>query len=88
MVGQILPNNNEKCYSNFSPKFSQLNTAQASHSTAGKLQLATHCLTDYLTDYRPVALASGEHRGRAGTQAGPFVDWCRGSGVVVGVQRL
>jgi hypothetical protein len=27
MVGQILPNNNEKCYSNFSPKFSQLNTA-------------------------------------------------------------
>jgi hypothetical protein len=27
MVEQILPNNNEKCYSNFSPKFSQLNTA-------------------------------------------------------------
>jgi hypothetical protein len=27
MVGQILPNNNEKCYSNFSPHFSQLNTA-------------------------------------------------------------
>jgi hypothetical protein len=27
MVGQILPNNNEKCYSNFSPKFYQLNTA-------------------------------------------------------------
>jgi hypothetical protein len=27
MVGQILPNNNEKCYSNFSPKFSQLTTA-------------------------------------------------------------
>jgi hypothetical protein len=26
MVGQILPNNNEKCYSNFSPNFSQLNT--------------------------------------------------------------
>jgi hypothetical protein len=29
MVGQILLNNNEKCYSNFSPKFSQLNTALA-----------------------------------------------------------
>jgi hypothetical protein len=27
MAGQILPNNNEKCYSNFSPYFSQLNTA-------------------------------------------------------------
>jgi hypothetical protein len=27
MVEQILPNNNEKCYSNFSHKFSQLNTA-------------------------------------------------------------
>jgi hypothetical protein len=27
MVGQILPNNNEKCYNNFSPHFSQLNTA-------------------------------------------------------------
>jgi hypothetical protein len=27
MVGQILPNNNEKCYSNFSPNFPQLNTA-------------------------------------------------------------
>jgi hypothetical protein len=28
MVEQILPNNNEKCYSNFSPKFSQLNPAK------------------------------------------------------------
>jgi hypothetical protein len=27
MVEQILPNNNQKCYSNFSPKFSHLNTA-------------------------------------------------------------
>jgi hypothetical protein len=27
MVGQILPNNNEKWYNNFLPKFSQLNTA-------------------------------------------------------------
>jgi hypothetical protein len=27
MIGQILPNNNEKYYSNFSPKFSQLNAA-------------------------------------------------------------
>jgi hypothetical protein len=26
MVRQILPNNNEKCYSHFSPNFSQLNT--------------------------------------------------------------
>jgi len=27
MVEQILPNNNEKCYSNFSPQFPQLNAA-------------------------------------------------------------
>jgi hypothetical protein len=27
MVEQILSNNNEKCYSNFLPYFSQLNTA-------------------------------------------------------------
>jgi hypothetical protein len=29
MVEQILSNNNEKCYTNFSTKFSQLNTAKA-----------------------------------------------------------
>jgi hypothetical protein len=28
IVEQILPNNNEKCYSNFSPTLSQLNTAK------------------------------------------------------------
>jgi hypothetical protein len=28
MVEQILPNNNEKCYNNFSSNFSQLNTAK------------------------------------------------------------
>jgi hypothetical protein len=34
MVGQILPNNNEKRYSNFSPNFSQLNTPLAQPITA------------------------------------------------------
>jgi hypothetical protein len=27
MIEQILPNNNEKCYKNFLPKFLDLNTA-------------------------------------------------------------
>jgi hypothetical protein len=26
MIGQILPNNNERCYSNFSPTFREVNT--------------------------------------------------------------
>jgi len=37
-----------------------------------KLQLATQCLTLQTTDLAmPAALASGERRGRAATQAGP-----------------
>jgi hypothetical protein len=26
MIGQILPNNNKRCYSNFSPTFHEVNT--------------------------------------------------------------
>jgi hypothetical protein len=26
MIGQILPNNNERCYNNFSPTFREVNT--------------------------------------------------------------
>jgi hypothetical protein len=37
MVEQILPNNNEKCYSNFSPYFSQLNTALKDSSRSFRL---------------------------------------------------
>jgi hypothetical protein len=29
MIGQILPNNNERCYSNFSPTFREVNTPNA-----------------------------------------------------------
>jgi hypothetical protein len=36
MVGKILPNNNEKCYSNFSHKFPQLNTAMGENEKYGK----------------------------------------------------
>jgi hypothetical protein len=30
MIGQILPNNNEKCYSNFSPTFREVNAPRGS----------------------------------------------------------
>jgi hypothetical protein len=36
MVEQILPNNNEKCYSTFSHKFSQLNTQPRSYRAGGR----------------------------------------------------
>jgi hypothetical protein len=45
MIRQILPNNNEKCYSNFSPKFSQLNTAPSGTKdvvAVGALQFRIH----------------------------------------------
>jgi hypothetical protein len=41
MVGQILPNNNEKCYCNFSPHFSQLNTAVVLISTKKNVETRT-----------------------------------------------
>jgi hypothetical protein len=47
MVGQILPNNNEMCYSNFSPKFSQLNTALDPQFGAQNLHSA-HCSNSFV----------------------------------------
>jgi hypothetical protein len=35
MIGQILPNNNETCYSNFSPTFREVNTPEAGNFLGG-----------------------------------------------------
>jgi hypothetical protein len=45
MIGQILPNNNEKCYKNFSQKFlasKQALNAIGAHSTGGRTDVLTN----------------------------------------------
>jgi hypothetical protein len=36
MIGQILPNNNERCYSNFSPAFCEMNTPTYVHKNPSR----------------------------------------------------
>jgi hypothetical protein len=46
MIGQILPNNNERCYNNFSPTFREVNTP---------LHKEYDLLTHFLFFYTPKA---------------------------------
>jgi hypothetical protein len=56
MVGQILPNNNEKCYSNFSPQLFHLNTP------FGKWQGLVWCHCDWKLLSRCTCKALKKHR--------------------------
>jgi hypothetical protein len=55
MVGQILPNNNEKCYSNFSPQLFHLNTPRLEICWASPAQVRT-LLSTFFTFFFFLAL--------------------------------
>jgi hypothetical protein len=57
MVEQILPNNNEKCYSNFSPKFSQLNTARGQLDIWFCLRMPTRHVPPFLARHADMSSA-------------------------------
>jgi hypothetical protein len=57
MVGQILPNNNENCYNNFSPKFSPLNTALVAQTWQRQRILPRHQFAAPMEPDHPVAIS-------------------------------
>jgi hypothetical protein len=51
MIGQILPNNNERCYSNFSPTFREVNTPEhtaAMQLVRGPIRICMHAAVRHM----------------------------------------